>query len=163
MMKLLHFFPNVPVLVLDPAIRPSPSFITSDQVSDRWDPRWNEQAQKMPIIFLLKLPCILSKLIKSEPTSLETANILQYSITDGVIEFGKEGEVLPLLTYIDVSPLEIKYFSFAAWTGVEAKFLYDCPIPGGNGTECKCYEFFSLYWRLVSNFWDLVVVEFFGI
>ncbi|KAJ8708358.1 hypothetical protein PYW07_010483 [Mythimna separata] len=54
---------------------------------------------------------------------------------DGLIEFGKEGEVLPLLTYIDVNPLEIKYFSFAAWTGVEAKFLYDCPTAGENGTE----------------------------
>ncbi|XP_063897340.1 acetylcholine receptor subunit beta [Helicoverpa armigera] len=54
---------------------------------------------------------------------------------DGIIEFGKEGSALPLLSYIDVDPLEIKYFSFAAWTGVEAKFLYDCPIPSGNGTE----------------------------
>ncbi|CAD0205834.1 unnamed protein product [Chrysodeixis includens] len=54
---------------------------------------------------------------------------------DGLIEFGREGESLPLLSYMDVSPLEIKYFSFAAWTGVEVKFLYDCPTPGANTTS----------------------------
>ncbi|XP_030034139.2 neuronal acetylcholine receptor subunit alpha-3 [Manduca sexta] len=54
---------------------------------------------------------------------------------DGLIEFGKEGEVLPLISYMDVNPLAIKYFSFAAWNGVEAKFLYDCPAPGKNTTE----------------------------
>ncbi|CAB3226000.1 unnamed protein product [Arctia plantaginis] len=54
---------------------------------------------------------------------------------EGLVEFGKEGEVLPILSYNDVSPLEIKYFSFAAWSGVEAKFLYDCPIPTSGGGE----------------------------
>ncbi|XP_026735502.1 neuronal acetylcholine receptor subunit alpha-5-like [Trichoplusia ni] len=54
---------------------------------------------------------------------------------DGLIEFGREGESLPLLSYMDVSPLQIKYFSFAAWTGVEVKFLYDCPVPGANTTS----------------------------
>ncbi|CAH0697377.1 unnamed protein product [Spodoptera exigua] len=60
---------------------------------------------------------------------------------DGLIEFGKEGETLPLLQYNDINPLEIKYFSFAAWTGVEAKFLYDCPIPtGGSSPNSKEIE-----------------------
>ncbi|XP_049881273.1 neuronal acetylcholine receptor subunit eat-2-like [Pectinophora gossypiella] len=54
---------------------------------------------------------------------------------DGVIEFGKEGEALPILSYNDVDPLTIKYFSFAAWNGVEAKFLYDCPNPNDNSTD----------------------------
>ncbi|XP_047510600.1 neuronal acetylcholine receptor subunit eat-2 [Pieris napi] len=49
---------------------------------------------------------------------------------EGLIEFGKEGDSLPLLTYMDMDPIPVKYFSFAAWNGVEAKFLYDCPIPG---------------------------------
>ncbi|XP_068624197.1 neuronal acetylcholine receptor subunit non-alpha-2-like [Battus philenor] len=53
---------------------------------------------------------------------------------DGLIEFGKEGEPLPVISYYDVDPLPIKYFSFAAWNGVEAKFLYDCPAPGDNDT-----------------------------
>lgn len=47
-----------------------------------------------------------------------------------LIEFGREGAELPIIKYYDIDPLEIKYFSFAAWNGVEAKFLYDCPIPG---------------------------------
>lgn len=54
---------------------------------------------------------------------------------DGIIEFGREGETLPLMTYIDVDPIEIKYFGFAAWSGVEAKFLFDCPITDNNGSE----------------------------
>ncbi|KPI97751.1 Neuronal acetylcholine receptor subunit non-alpha-2 [Papilio xuthus] len=53
---------------------------------------------------------------------------------DGLIEFGKENEVLPVLSYFDTNPLPVKYFSFAAWNGVEAKFLYDCPAPGSNDT-----------------------------
>ncbi|KPJ14879.1 putative chitinase 2 [Papilio machaon] len=54
---------------------------------------------------------------------------------DGLIEFGKENEVLPVLSYFDMNPLPVKYFSFAAWNGVEAKFLYDCPAPGSNDTS----------------------------
>ncbi|CAG4968585.1 unnamed protein product [Parnassius apollo] len=59
---------------------------------------------------------------------------------DGLIEFGKEDEALPLLSYYDVNPLPIKYFSFAAWNGVEAKFLYDCPTPGDNETDVSTSE-----------------------
>ncbi|XP_072946372.1 uncharacterized protein NtR [Epargyreus clarus] len=54
---------------------------------------------------------------------------------DGLIEFGREGEELPVITYQDVNPLTIRYFSFAAWNGVEAKFLYDCPRPGDKDSE----------------------------
>ncbi|KOB73492.1 Cys-loop ligand-gated ion channel subunit-like protein [Operophtera brumata] len=43
--------------------------------------------------------------------------------------FGKEGDSLPILSYYDANTLPIKYFSFASWTGVEAKFLFDCPSP----------------------------------
>ncbi|XP_039750263.1 5-hydroxytryptamine receptor 3B-like [Pararge aegeria] len=53
---------------------------------------------------------------------------------DGLIEFGVEGEVLPIISYQDMNPITVRYFSFAAWSGVEAKFLYDCPIPTTNGT-----------------------------
>lgn len=82
-------------------------------------------------------------------------------ITDGLIEFGREGESLPLLSYMDVSPLQIKYFSFAAWTGVEVKFLYDCPVPGAN-TTCKYLK----YWYILFFFkgknnapWSNIVLE----
>lgn len=54
---------------------------------------------------------------------------------DGIIEFGKEGEIIPLISFNDMFPLSIKYFSFAAWNGVEAKFLYDCPIPGTESSD----------------------------
>ncbi|XP_045507163.1 neuronal acetylcholine receptor subunit beta-3 [Colias croceus] len=51
---------------------------------------------------------------------------------DGLIEFGKEGDILPIFSFMDVDPITINYFSFAAWSGVEIKFLYDCPIPGSK-------------------------------
>ncbi|CAH2098231.1 unnamed protein product [Euphydryas editha] len=54
---------------------------------------------------------------------------------DGLIEFGQEGEILPIISYQDMDPLTVRYFSFAAWNGVEAKFLYDCPIPLANGSN----------------------------
>nr|XP_021208542.1 uncharacterized protein LOC101737467 isoform X3 [Bombyx mori] len=54
---------------------------------------------------------------------------------DGLVEFGREGQALPLISFNDVDPLSVKYFSFAAWNGVEAKFLYDCPIPGDTSIE----------------------------
>lgn len=54
------------------------------------------------------------------------------SIHTDLVEFGKEGEI-PILTYFDTREMPIKYFSFASWTGVEAKFLYDCPSKYQNG------------------------------
>ncbi|XP_026316151.1 uncharacterized protein LOC113227440 [Hyposmocoma kahamanoa] len=54
---------------------------------------------------------------------------------DGLIDFGKEGSQVSILSYYDVNPLPINYFSFAAWNGVEAKFLYDCPDPVAATTE----------------------------
>ncbi|XP_063630270.1 acetylcholine receptor subunit alpha [Cydia splendana] len=53
--------------------------------------------------------------------------------TDGAVQFGKEGEE-PLLDYRDNNHLAIRYFSFAAWNGVEAKFCYDCPPKGTNSS-----------------------------
>ncbi|CAH2986935.1 unnamed protein product [Chilo suppressalis] len=47
-----------------------------------------------------------------------------------LIEFGEEGATLPILSYLDMNPIDIRYFSFAAWAGVDAKFLYDCPAVG---------------------------------
>ncbi|XP_041971419.1 neuronal acetylcholine receptor subunit alpha-5 [Aricia agestis] len=81
---------------------------------------------------------------KNAKTSAKTLGILSpidfrpfyIRITeDGVIEFGREGEPLPVLSYMDHDPLTVNYFSFAAWNGVEAKFLYDCPAPGDNATD----------------------------
>ncbi|XP_073948963.1 uncharacterized protein [Choristoneura fumiferana] len=59
--------------------------------------------------------------------------------TDGLVEFGKEGES-PILRYFDVHPIPVEYFSFAAWTGVEAKFLYDCPVNGSNSSTTDSQE-----------------------
>ncbi|XP_050554351.1 uncharacterized protein LOC118279296 isoform X4 [Spodoptera frugiperda] len=80
----------------------------------------------------VKTPRILS--------SFEVRGFYIKMSNDGLIEFGKEGETLPLLQYNDINPLEIKYFSFAAWTGVEAKFLYDCPIPNADGSSPNSKE-----------------------
>ncbi|KAL4713770.1 hypothetical protein ACJJTC_004301 [Scirpophaga incertulas] len=63
-------------------------------------------------------------------SSIELRGFYVKIYTSGLIEFGKEGATLPILSYFDTSPLDIGYFSFATWTGVEAKFLYDCPAPG---------------------------------
>lgn len=54
---------------------------------------------------------------------------------DGLIEFGREGDILPIISYQDMDPITVRYFSFASWNGVEAKFLYDCPIPLANGSD----------------------------
>lgn len=54
---------------------------------------------------------------------------------EGLIAFGREGEILPIISFYDVDPLDIKYMSFASWNGVEAKFLYDCPLPGGETND----------------------------
>lgn len=56
-------------------------------------------------------------------------------IVDGLIEFGREGDILPIISYQDMDPITVRYFSFASWNGVEAKFLYDCPIPLANGSD----------------------------
>ncbi|XP_037967189.2 5-hydroxytryptamine receptor 3A isoform X3 [Plutella xylostella] len=56
---------------------------------------------------------------------------------DGLVEFGKEGNKTALLSFFDTDPIPIKYFSFTAWNGVEAKFLYDCPVAGENGSEFR--------------------------
>lgn len=79
-----------------------------------------------------------AKISVKTPDILSTVDLRAFHIkitTDGLIEFNKEGDPIPLLIYYDIDPLQIKYFSFAAWTGVEAKFLYDCPTPGANSTE----------------------------
>ncbi|XP_047539209.1 acetylcholine receptor-like protein cup-4 [Vanessa atalanta] len=69
---------------------------------------------------------------------LSTVNFRAFYIKiteDGLIEFGREGEILPIISYQDMNPLTVRYFSFAAWNGVEAKFLFDCPIPLANGSS----------------------------
>ncbi|XP_028178846.1 neuronal acetylcholine receptor subunit alpha-5 [Ostrinia furnacalis] len=58
-------------------------------------------------------------------------------LKDNLIEFSREGATAPIIKYYDVSPLDIKFFSFAAWNGVEAKFLYDCPRPGEGSNETR--------------------------
>ncbi|XP_013190974.1 acetylcholine receptor subunit alpha-type unc-38 [Amyelois transitella] len=51
---------------------------------------------------------------------------------DGHVEFGREGKVPPIIDIYDVDPIDVKYFSFASWNGVDARFLYDCPTPSSN-------------------------------
>ncbi|GBP51557.1 hypothetical protein EVAR_34443_1 [Eumeta japonica] len=53
---------------------------------------------------------------------------------DGLVELGLEGEPLPVISYNDYNSIPINYFSFASWSGSQAKFLYDCPIAGVNST-----------------------------
>lgn len=48
-------------------------------------------------------------------------------LLDGLIEVGKEGEELAFLSWRDPDPLPLRVFSFSTWTGIEAKFFYDCP------------------------------------
>ncbi|XP_077298141.1 acetylcholine receptor subunit alpha-L1-like [Arctopsyche grandis] len=53
---------------------------------------------------------------------------------DGLVEFGKEGQITPIVSHNDTSPLDVKYFSFASWKNIKAEVLYDCPI-NGNFTD----------------------------
>ncbi|CAH0550795.1 unnamed protein product [Brassicogethes aeneus] len=45
---------------------------------------------------------------------------------DGIIEVGVEGEELPFISWIDADPLPITVFSFSTWSGIEAKWYFDC-------------------------------------
>lgn len=54
-------------------------------------------------------------------------NDVIFFFVEGNIQVGKEGEELGFLSWRDPDPLPIKYFSFCTWTGVDAKWLFDCP------------------------------------
>nr|CAI5841344.1 unnamed protein product [Callosobruchus analis] len=45
---------------------------------------------------------------------------------EGVIDVGKEGEELPFISWIDPDPLPLKYISFSTWSGIEAKWFFNC-------------------------------------
>lgn len=54
---------------------------------------------------------------------------LNVKILDGLIEVAREGEELAFISWKDEDPLPIKYFSFCTWSGVEAKWFFDCSYP----------------------------------
>lgn len=75
-----------------------------------------------------------------------TFYIILIVFVDGVIEFGIEGQELAIITYRDPVPIEVSYFSFASWFGVDLKVLYDCPTPGSETENStlpgeKCFKF----------------------
>ncbi|VEN45521.1 unnamed protein product [Callosobruchus maculatus] len=45
---------------------------------------------------------------------------------EGVVDVGKEGEELPFISWIDPDPLPLKYISFSTWSGIEAKWFFNC-------------------------------------
>ncbi|CAH2010770.1 unnamed protein product [Acanthoscelides obtectus] len=45
---------------------------------------------------------------------------------DGVIDVGQEGEELPFISWTDPDPLPLKYISFSTWSGIEAKWFFNC-------------------------------------
>lgn len=51
---------------------------------------------------------------------------------EGLIEVGKEGGNFSILSWQDTDLLPLKYFSFSTWTGVEAKWYFDCPNEATN-------------------------------
>lgn len=65
--------------------------------------------------------------IKGLLSALDLQSFWIHISKNGVIDVGKEGEELPFLTWTDPDPLPIKDFSFSTWTGVEAKWYFDCP------------------------------------
>lgn len=49
--------------------------------------------------------------------------------TDGDIGVGREGEELPFIAWVDPDPLPLTVISFSAWSGIEAKWYFDCQRP----------------------------------
>ncbi|XP_060526109.1 acetylcholine receptor subunit alpha-like [Cylas formicarius] len=49
---------------------------------------------------------------------------------DGLIEVGVEGNSTSFISWSDPDPLSLKVFSFSTWSGIEAKWFYNCDRSG---------------------------------
>lgn len=48
------------------------------------------------------------------------------SVPDGAIRVGVEGQNVSFIEWVDPEPLKIKFISFSTWSGIEAKWYFNC-------------------------------------
>ncbi|KAK4884115.1 hypothetical protein RN001_000386 [Aquatica leii] len=87
------------------------------------------RAQKSAVKASVRLNNILS--------SLDPQAFWIHISKDGLIDVGREGEELGFLSWRDNDPLPLKYFSFGTWSGVEAKWYFDCYSKNGSKEVVK--------------------------
>ncbi|XP_019881721.2 acetylcholine receptor subunit alpha [Aethina tumida] len=64
--------------------------------------------------------------IKNLLSAVDVRTFWLHITLDGVIEVGEEGHELPFISWTDPDPLPLKVFSFSTWSGIEAKWYFDC-------------------------------------
>ncbi|XP_072391900.1 neuronal acetylcholine receptor subunit non-alpha-2-like [Diabrotica undecimpunctata] len=64
--------------------------------------------------------------VKGLLNALDPQSFWLHITKDGDIAVGKEGEELPFISWVDPDPLPLKVISFSTWSGVEAKWYFDC-------------------------------------
>ncbi|XP_030757127.1 neuronal acetylcholine receptor subunit beta-3-like [Sitophilus oryzae] len=52
--------------------------------------------------------------------------------TEGLLEVGREGDNTSFISWQDPDPLPIKVISFSTWSGIEAKWYFDCDRSGNE-------------------------------
>ncbi|CAG9863963.1 unnamed protein product [Phyllotreta striolata] len=66
--------------------------------------------------------------IKGLLSGLDPRSFWIHVTKDGEISIGKENEEVPILSWTDSDPLPLKVISFSTWSGIEAKWYFDCDI-----------------------------------
>ncbi|KAK9728535.1 Farnesoic acid 0-methyl transferase [Popillia japonica] len=64
--------------------------------------------------------------IKGLLSAIEVRSFWIHVWSDGLIEVGQETNELAFIAWKDPEPLNLKYFSFSTWPGVEAKWYFNC-------------------------------------
>ncbi|XP_074042531.1 neuronal acetylcholine receptor subunit alpha-5 isoform X1 [Leptinotarsa decemlineata] len=64
--------------------------------------------------------------IKGLLSALDPQSFWLHITKDGDIAVGKEGEQLPFISWVDPDPLPLEVISFSTWSGIEAKWYFDC-------------------------------------
>lgn len=66
--------------------------------------------------------------VKGLLNGLDPQSFWLHITKDGDIAVGKEGEILPFISWTDPDPLPLKVISFSTWSGIEAKWYFDCDL-----------------------------------
>ncbi|KAG5869885.1 Acetylcholine receptor subunit alpha-like 1, partial [Gonioctena quinquepunctata] len=64
--------------------------------------------------------------VKNLLSALDPQSFWLHITKDGDIAVGKEGEELPFISWVDPDPIPLKVISFSTWSGIEAKWYFDC-------------------------------------
>ncbi|XP_056640292.1 acetylcholine receptor subunit alpha-like [Diorhabda sublineata] len=66
--------------------------------------------------------------VKGLLNGLDPQSFWLHITKDGDIAVGKEGDELPFISWTDPDPLPLKVISFSTWSGIEAKWYFDCDL-----------------------------------